>query len=380
MPLRSHTNRSSARHVWELSQHGWRLGTPLSSPAGHRGTLLERRCQPRAGTGLRGPPPTARSSPRAPPPRAACRPPAGGSQFKSAASRVPPGAARLRSPLLTRRPHLSARPAKGNGTAGPRRRRRSPFERPGAPASFPCRRSSPPPAATNPLGPGRKLNLLPRRRYAAPSAVTVGTAAAPPPPSARGHGGAGASERRGLALVSVSVSPPTPRQFWKLCITSCHRRQPAGAAHKQTPAAPPAPNRGEPRGAAPTDGRGEESPSRRRAAGAGGGGAALCLASRTPRPAPRSADRYAAPRPRRARPAAGRGRSRPGSRGLPPPRARLTAATAFDFPSGERRVRPGAPRGQSAAPRAGGARRGLPRGPAKFAPRPPRGRSRPARL
>ena len=321
MPLRSHTNRSSARHVWELSQHGWRLGTPLSSPAGHRGTLLERRCQPRAGTGLRGPPPTARSSPRAPPPRAACRPPAGGSQFKSAASRVPPGAARLRSPLLTRRPHLSARPAKGNGTAGPRRRRRrSPFERPGAPASFPCRRSSPPPAATNPLGPGRKLNLLPRRRYAAPSAVTVGTAAAPPPPSARGHGGAGASERRGLALVSVSVSPPTPRQFWKLCITSCHRRQPAGAAHKQTPAAPPAPNRGEPRGAAPTDGRGGE-----RRAHPGGGRRAPGAAAR----------RFVSLRERRGRPRGAR------------------TVTRLRGPAA-----PGRPRGGGgAAPAAGGCRR-----------------------
>jgi len=43
----------------------------------------------------------------------------------------------------------------------------------------------------------------------------------------------------------------------------CGRRPPGSA-----PAAPPAPNRGEPRGAAPTDGRGEESPSRRRAPGA----------------------------------------------------------------------------------------------------------------
>lgn len=165
--------------------------------------------------------------------------------------------------------------------------------------------------------------------------------------------------------MSVSVSPPTPRQFWKLCITSCHRRQPAGAAHKQTPAAPPASKRGEPRGAAPTNGRGEESPCRQRV--------------------PRTAARrfVSLPerccRPRGARTVTGlRGPAVPG-RGLPPPRPRFNGRHGVRFSLGERRVRPG-PRGQSAAPRAGGARRELPRGPAKFAPRPPRGRSRPARL
>lgn len=31
----------------------------------------------------------------------------------------------------------------------------------------------------------------------------------------------------------MSVSPPTPRQFWKLCITSCHRK-PTSRRCKQT--------------------------------------------------------------------------------------------------------------------------------------------------
>lgn len=144
---------------------------------------------------------------------------------------------------------------------------------------------------------------------------------AAPALGARARGGRG--ERRGLALVSVSVSPPTPRQFWKLCITSCHRRQPAGAAHKQTPAAPPAPKRGEPRGAAPTDGRGEESPCRQRVPWAA---TRRFVSHRKRRGRPREAQTVTGLRDPAAAGRGARGRSRLGGRGAP------AAASAFQRP------------------------------------------------
>lgn len=120
VPLRSHTNRSFARHVWQLSQRGRRLGTPLSSPAGHRETLLQRRCQPRAGTRGRGLPPIARAPPRG---RLHCAPPSGGRepvQICRLAGAAGRGAARQSSPLFFPSPHAASPPQRP-----PHRRERS---------------------------------------------------------------------------------------------------------------------------------------------------------------------------------------------------------------------------------------------------------------
>lgn len=316
----------------------------------------------------------ARSSPRAPPLRAACRPQAGGNQFKSAASRAPPGAARLGNPLLssslllTRRPHPNVHPTEGNGAARPRRRR-SLFERPGAPASFPYRRSSPLPAATNPLGPGRKLNLLPRRRSTAPSAVTAGTAAAPPPPSAREHGGAGASggDSRSCRCLSLLPLPDSSGNCASPLVTG--GSQQALRTNKRPPLRPPR------NAESPAARRRRTGGERRAHAGSGCRGRRRGALSRTANAAAGPAKRRPLPGSETPpRPAAGRGAGAASAAGgLPPPRPRFNGRHGVRFSLG-------APRGQSAAPRAGGARRELPRGHAKFAPRPPRGRSRPARL
>ncbi|XP_048797937.1 synapsin-1-like [Lagopus muta] len=123
--------------------------------------------------------------------------------------------------------------------------------------------------------------------------------------------------------ITQSSKTASKQQFWKLCITSCHRRQPAGAAHKQTPATPPAPKRGEPRGAAPTDGRGEESPCRQRVPWAA---TRRFVSHRKRRGRPREAQTVTGLRDPAAAGRGARGRSRLGGRGAP------AAASAFQRP------------------------------------------------
>lgn len=152
-------------------------------------------------------------------------------------------------------------PPRGWHLPGQRHGRRFPFETARlAPTSSSSSSRLPLPllpaaGRTNPLGPGCKSNLVPPAPLPKPrTPVTAenGQSTFPTRPQLHAETGGGGG-RRGttrdgtvvwrierqqqhggdLSSFSVSVSPPTPRQFWKLCITSCHRK-PTSRRCKQT--------------------------------------------------------------------------------------------------------------------------------------------------